>query len=222
MDTYFRFLFEFLSVFFKGVGTIFTGIANGLIQMFDFNKYLYVIHYYQKELSSGEWILTMIAVIVLIIILAIIILFIFIISKRILKIKRNSLDQEAMLDEIAKLNKEVSQLIQEKQKILGMKMPKLGQKMSNIEEIEKLEEDNEDTEDKDLSKVDSRFSKLHAIDVEFQGYKIQKYNNTFTLEELVELFRNYAASKLGLYYTTEMIRLFISALSATKLVILQV
>lgn len=224
MDTYFRFLFEFLSVFFNGVGTIFTGIVNGLIQIFDFNKYLYVIHYYQKELSSGEWILTMIAIIALIIILAIIVLFIFIISKRILKIKRNSLDQEAMLDEIAKLNNEVSQLIQEKQKILGMKMPKLGQKMSNIEEIEKLDEDNDDnegTEDKDLTKVDSRFSKLHAIDIEFQGYKIQKYNNTFTLEELVELFRNYAASKLGLYYTTEMIRLFISALSATKLVILQ-
>ena len=38
---------------------------------------------------------------------------------------------------------------------------------------------------------------------------------------LVESFRNFAASKLKLYYSTEMIRLFISALSATKLVILQ-
>lgn len=220
MDTYFRFLYEFLSVFFKGIGTIFTGLGTGLMQMFDFNQYLYVIHYYQKELNSGEWVLTVIAVIALLIILAIITLLVFVIVKRILKIKKNSLDQEAMLDEIANLNKEVNQLMIEKQKILGMKVPKLGEKLSSNDEIEKLEDEKEEQEE-DLAKVDSRFSKLHAIDVEYQGYKVQKYNNTFTLEELVETFRNYAASKLGLYYTTEMIRLFISALSATKLVILQ-
>ncbi|MDD6757570.1 MAG: hypothetical protein PUE33_05850, partial [bacterium] len=183
---------------------------------------MFVIHYYQKELNSGEWVLTVIAVIALLIVLAIISLLIFVIVRRVLKFKKNSLDQEAMLDEIANLNKEVNQLMMEKQKILGMKVPKLGEKMAESEKIETLdEEDEENKEEEDLAKVDSRFSKLHAIDVEYQGYKIQKYNNTFTLEELVELFRNYAASKLGLYYTTEMIRLFISALSATKLVILQ-
>ena len=223
MDTYFRFLFEFLSVFFNGVGIVFSGLFKGFREMFDFNKYMFVIHYYQKELKGGEWVLTVIAVVALLIILAIICLFVFVIVKRILKLKKNSLDQEAMLDEIASLQKEVSVLMQEKQKILGMKVPKLGEKMASItndkDEIEVLDEENKKEED--LAKVDSRFSKLHAIDVEYQNYKIQKYNNTFTLEELVELFRNYAASKLKLYYTTEMIRLFISALSATKLVILQ-
>ena len=213
MDTYFRFLFEFLSVFFNGVGIVFSGLFKGFREMFDFNKYMFVIHYYQKELKGGEWVLTVIAVVALLIILAIICLFVFVIVKRILKLKKNSLDQEAMLDEIASLQKEVSVLMQEKQKILGMKVPKLGEKMASIsnekEEVEVLGE--EEQKEEDLANVDSRFSKLHAIDVEYQNYKIQKYNNTFTLEELVELFRNYAASKLKLYYTTEMIRLFISA-----------
>ena len=31
-----------------------------------------------------------------------------------------------------------------------------------------------------------RFSKLHAIDLQYRDYKVQNYNNTFTLEELVE------------------------------------
>ena len=140
MDTYFRFLFEFLSVFFKGVGTILSGLATGLIQMFDFNKYMFVIHYYQKELNSGEWVLTVIAVIALLIVLAIISLLIFVIVRRVLKFKKNSLDQEAMLDEIANLNKEVNQLMMEKQKILGMKVPKLGEKMAESEKIETLDE----------------------------------------------------------------------------------
>ena len=66
-----------------------------------------------------------------------------------------------------------------------------------------------------------RFPKLHLIDEEFAGYKVQNYNNSFTLPELVENFRNFAASQLKLYYKTEMIRLYISALASTKLVILQ-
>ena len=125
-----------------------------------------------------------------------------------------------MLEEIGDLNKQVSQLMQEKEKILAMKVSQLGLKPD--EEAEVLEEETEDTsnlEDVDLSNI--RFSKLHAIDLQFKDYKVQVYNNTFNLEELVQLFRNFAASKLRLYYTTDMIRLFISALSATKLVILQ-
>ena len=35
MDTYVRFLYEFMSVFFKGIGTIFSGIFGGIIQMFN-------------------------------------------------------------------------------------------------------------------------------------------------------------------------------------------
>ena len=66
-----------------------------------------------------------------------------------------------------------------------------------------------------------RFSKLAAIDEQFANYKIQNYGNSFTLEELCNNFRNFAASELKLYYRPQMIRLFISALASTKLVILQ-
>ena len=218
MDTYIRFLFEFMSVFFTGIGLILTGIVNGFIQIFNINKYLYVIHYYQKEFNIGEWPLVIISIIFMIVILGLIVLLILFLVRKILKFKKSSIDQEAMLDEIANLNKEVSELVIEKQKILAMKVSQLGLKPGDEDTITETEED------KDKNKINSeegRFSKLHAIDLQFQNYKLQKYNNTFTLEELVEKFRNFSASKLKLYYSTEMIRLFISALSATRLVILQ-
>jgi chromosomal replication initiation ATPase DnaA len=79
----------------------------------------------------------------------------------------------------------------------------------------------DDTEMQLIKLIDIRFSKLHDIDIQYKDYKIQNYNNTFTLPELVEMFSNFAAGKLKLYYKTEMIRLFISALASTKLVILQ-
>jgi hypothetical protein len=66
-----------------------------------------------------------------------------------------------------------------------------------------------------------RFSKLKDIDDEFANYSIKNYNDSFTLEELVELFRNFAASELKLYYKSEMIRIFLSGLATTRLIILQ-
>ena len=103
-----------------------------------------------------------------------------------------------------------------------MKVSQLGLKPTEEAVITNEEENSENQGSEETENLDNiRFSKLHAIDVEYMNYKIQNYNNTFTLEELVELFRNFAASKLKLYYTSNMIRLFISGLSATKLVILQ-
>ena len=219
MDTFIRFLYEFMSVFFTGLLTMFKGLINGFIQLFNFSEYAYVVEFYRNDFGVGEWVLVVVAIIILIILLGLIILLIWFIIRKYIRFRKTLVEQESMLEEIGNLNKEVAQLVQEKEKILAMKVSQLGLKPTDEAEILEEEENNADEELIDDSNV--RFSKLHAIDLEYKDYKIQIYNNNFTLEELVELFRNFAASKLRLYYTTNMIRLFISALSATKLVILQ-
>ena len=219
MDTYIRFLFEFMSVFFKGIGTIFGGLISGIIQIFSIHEYLYIIDIYRKDFTGGEWVLVILAVIVMLILLGLIVLLFVFIIRKYLKFRKTLVEQESMLEEIGELNKEVANLVQEKEKILAMKVSQLGLKPG--EEAEVTAEETESTEALDGDLDTYRFSKLHAIDLQFRDYKVQQYGNTFTLEELVELFRNFAASKLKLYYTTNMIRLFISGLSATKLVILQ-
>ena len=221
MDTFVRFLYEFLSVFFTGIGTILKGFVEGIMQMFNFSEYLYLIDFYKKDFGGAEWVLVVIAVLVLAILLTLIVLLFYFIFRKYIRFRKTLVEQESMLEEIGELNRKVASLVQEKEKILAMKVSQLGLKPD--EEAEILEE--EDTgESKDVDEIDLsnvRFSKLHAIDLQYKGYVVQKYNNDFTLEQLVEIFRNFAASKLRLYYTTDMIRLFISALSATKLVILQ-
>ena len=219
MDTYIRFLFEFMSVFFKGIGTILSGIFKGFIQMFNIREYLYVIDFYKDDFTVGEWVLVVIAILVMIIILGLIILLIVFLIRKYLKFRKTLVEQESMLKEIGELNREVATLVQEKEKILAMKVSQIGLQPGEEATITEEEETGSEQLDGDLDSF--RFSKLHSIDLQFKDYKIQNYGNTFTLEELVELFRNFAASKLKLYYTTNMIRLFISGLSATKLVILQ-
>lgn len=223
MSTFVRFLYEFMSVFFNGLFTIGKGIVSGFAQMFNFSEYLYIIQFYKNDFKVAEWILVVIAIIVLLLLLGLILALGWLIIRKYIRFRKTLVEQESMLSEIGELNKKVASLVKEKEEILAMKVSQLGLKPNEEAEI-LSEEENKDKQD-DVEKLDDdgnyRFSKLHAIDLQYMDYKVQNYNNTFTLEELVEHFRNFAASKLKLYYTTNMIRLFISSLSATKLVILQ-
>lgn len=223
MNTFIRFLYEFMSVFFNGLFTIGQGIVSGIAQMFNFSEYLYIIQFYKNDFRVSEWILVIIAIVVLLVLLGLIITIGWLLIRKYIRFRKTLVEQESMLNEIAELNKKVTDLVKEKEEILAMKVSQLGLKPGEEAEVLSEEENKDKKDDVETLEDDGnyRFSKLHAIDLQFRDYKIQNYNNTFTLEELVEQFRNFAASKLRLYYTTNMIRLFISALSATKLVILQ-
>ena len=227
MSKFINFLYEFMSVFFEGIKSIFMGIINGICQIFNIPGYIDVISFYKDEFGMKEWILAAIAIAVMVVVLGLIILIVYLLIRKYIRFRKTLVEQEGMLDEIAELNKQVTDLVEEKEKILAMKVSQMGLKPGEKAEIEKVEkpdaQDGEETEDVDGELVDDnvRFTKLNQIDVEYKDYKVQVYNNSFTLEELVEIFRNFAASQLRLYYTSEMIRLFISALSCTRLVILQ-
>ena len=215
MQTFFRFLFEFLKQFFGGFWTIIKGLYTGIIEIFNVVDYAAIVSFYRDDFNGGEWIFVVIAVLILLILLGSIGFLIFYLIRKYIRFRKTLVEQESMLEEIATLNKDVQVLMKEKQDILAMKVSQLGLKPGEDSEVET----SENNENQNADGI--RFAKLNNIDQLMANYKIQNYNNSFTLEELVELFRNFAASKLRLYYKTEMIRLFISSLASTKLVILQ-
>ena len=82
----------------------------------------------------------------------------------------------------------------------------------------------EDTENKEPTEEEERgerFCMLSEIDRNSSSYGHSSYEKGITLESFCEDFRNYAASKLRLYYDIEDIRRFVSGLAVSKLVILQ-
>ena len=215
MDTFFRFLYEFLSQFFNGIIFIFEGFIRGFKSMFNIPEYVNILQEYKQDFTIPEWLCVGLAILITAAILGLIVfLFIFLIRKYI-RIRKTLVEQEDLLNEVGTLNKEVAKLMKEKETILAMKVSKLGLKPdeSDFEETSEGDNVNPDTE--------IRFPKLYEVDQRFKDYKVQNYGNNFELPEFVELFRNFAASQLKLYYSTEMIRLFISSLASTKLVILQ-
>ncbi len=215
MSTFFRFFYEFLGKFFLGIWKILEGFFLGFKQIFNFKDYADVIEFYKEDFSGFEWVFVVIAILLVLAFIGLIVWLVVLLVRKYVRFRKTIVEQESMLEEIATLNKEVDNLMKEKQDILAMKVSQLGLKPDESAEIEGEEENNE------VGVDGVRFSKLALIDERYANYKIQNYNNTFTLEELVELFRNFAASQLRLYYKTDIIRLFISALASTKLVILQ-
>ena len=221
METFSRFLYAFLSQIFLGIKSFFNGFWKGLKQIFDITSYKTILETYKGDFSGPEWVLVIIALLFVLVMVALVVGLIYLLIRKYLKFRKQAINQDELLDEVAYLNGQVASLVKEKEEILAMKVSQLGLKPTESP-IEEDNVSNSDVEDEDAA-TDSniRFSKLDQIDKDFENYKQIDYGNNFTLPELCEDFRNFAASKLGLYYKIEMIRIFISALASTKLVILQ-
>ena len=228
MKTFLKYFYEILSQFFSGFISIFNGLIDGVGKIFNFKQYIKIARGYKGDFNISEWILFAISALILLVFIAMFVLLIIFIVRKVLKFRKTVVEQESMLEEIGELNRKVATLVQEKEEILAMKVSQLGLKPNESPTIEGAtgpNGENGEGQGEGEGEVDKnttiRFAKLHDVDERYKDYKIQNYGNSFNLEELVEMFRNFAASQLRLYYKTEMIRLFISALASTKLVILQ-
>lgn len=217
MDTFTRFLYEFLSQFFSGIMIALKGIGTGFVQIFDIKSYQNILDEYKDDLSLPEWALVIASIFCILVLIVLIFVLIYLLIRKYLKFRKQAVKQDDLMEEIASLNNKVANLVEEKEKILAMKVSQLGLKPG-----ESTEEDVKENVQEDSNvNPDIRFSKLALIDEEFANYKNKDYGNSFSLPELCENFRNFAASRLGLYYKIEMMRIFVAALASTKLVILQ-
>ena len=214
MNTFLRFFYEFISIFFDGIGLIFKGIASGFIKMFNFNEYAKVIDSYKGSFTGGEKIFVALAVIFLLLIIGIIGFLIYLFIKKMIRRSQNNMSREELLEEIANLNDKVRKLMKEKDELMAMKVSQLG--VNPNEEETSSEEEEEDPSVKGI-----RFPKLLSIDKAYEGYQIKNYDNNYTLEELIDDFRCFAASKLHLYYDNSILRPFFAGLACGKLIILQ-
>lgn len=219
MDTYVRFLYEFLNAFFTGLKTIFWGFVNGIKQIFDIPAYIHLIKEYRNDFSVQEWILVSIAILAVALILILTVLLVALLLRKYIRFRKTLVEQESMLKEVADLNKRVEKMTKEREEIMAMKVSQLGLKPDESPEI--TPEENKGGEKSPEDDDGIRFARLTLVDKKYAKYKVQNYNNDFTLEELCIAFRNFAASRLHLYYTLPMIRIFVAGLSSTKLVILQ-
>lgn len=222
MNTFFRFFYEFISIFFEGIIRLFEGIVSGIGKMFNYFDYKKILDSYKDSFNLVEWIFVILTILLLVVIILGFILLVVFRLRKYLRLRRQKLNQDELLDEIGNLNKKVRQLMKEKDELMAMKVSQLGLKPDeeNTEESTNPENPGEENQN-DENAGNVRFPKLVRIDERMKGFKAKNYNDNFSLEELIDNFRCFAATQLHLYYNEPLLRAFFGGLACSKLIILQ-
>ncbi len=221
MESFVQFLLEVLRQFFGGFWTVISGFFGGIVDVVNVLDYFAIFDKYSGGFSVVAWILSILTVLVIIAILVAIVMLIVLLIRRRIQAHRAIANQIALVDEVGKLNQQVIRLTKEKDRILAIKAGAPDLPYINLDAAAGAGEEEEDS--RILKEGESRFYKLTQVDAQYVDYdrESEVFDNEITLEGIVERFRNYACSRMGLYYETRVIRLFLAAFSSTRLIILQ-
>ncbi len=131
---------------------------------------------------------------------------------------KTEIEKDNLIDEITSLNQKTIELIEEKNKILALKVSNLG---INPDQENEEEDDPDKLKDK---YANSRFVKLMHVDEAYHNEKvipIMLEDHMINLKAMVGKFINFSASQLGLFYDKKIISAFISGLATSKTMILE-
>ena len=213
MSAYFSYLRELLVQFFKDVGTWFVkrfahpwgDVGN------NFRNYHSMLTAHMGEFHFWGWFFWVLFALLFLALIAAICFFIYLGIRKYIRFVKRELDKDELRRQVERLNYELYQATQEKDKILNLKVGYMGLKPDELEENEEA-----------LQEVTSRFPKLTRVDANYRGTNTDvPFRPGLSLEELCNSFRNFAASSLGLYYKIDVIRQLFAGMATSKLIILE-
>ena len=238
MESFLNWFFEFMTSMLQGFVFIGKGIWDGIIQLFNVVKFVEIFNKYSSAFTVAEWILAIIAVILVVAIWVLIFYLIFLMIKKYIKMRKMVVSQEDMFEEIADLHKEILRLTDEKDKILAMKVNQAGVSTRELAKaITDITQSKADEEEQPAGNVTvppemenlgvaavsgpGRFMRLSEVDQKYLYYVQPDYISGMSLQDICENLRNFACSKMHLYYDISTIRNMIAGMSSTKLILLQ-
>ena len=239
----FSFLFELFKIFVNGLISIFYsgegrgGIVGGIIEMFNIPAYKALFDAHWSEVAGGQKIIVIIGAILLVaVLIGLVILLAFLLKRLFARLFSRETNQD-LVDEIAHLRAELKRSNKEKERILKLRVAgKDGMITEDYEQLAAIPGGGNITiqaapgvgsgdyhQDTMINQDESRFYKLTEVDKFYNDpeYKPHELNDTMTLPEICEKFRNYACSQMRLFYEIRVIRLFWASFATTRIVILQ-
>jgi hypothetical protein len=238
MSGFLKWFFVFISEMLKGFAMIFTGLWNGIKQIFNIKNYINIFKTYSTNFGALGWVLSILAIVLVAAVFVLIGLIIVVAIRKYIRFRHSIVSNEDLLEEIADLQRQVLKMTKEKDEIMAMKVAQMGIPSSGALSLAGAGgtmsalgmEGGEDgapgavgepTEDGIIQTADRRFSRLMEVDSFYRSYTPPEYDNSITLEGLCDTYRNFACSRMHLFYEPKTIRLFIAGMASTKLIILQ-
>ena len=215
MTSYFEYLRKILTAFFQHLGRFFgkafgspwSDVGN------NFNEYNSLLSQHSGEFGFWGWLFWVIFLLLFVGLIAGLCFFLFIFLRKYIRFVRSELDKDELRLQVERLNYELYQAAQERDKILNLKVGYMG-----LKPAEEMTPEDQET----VSEVASRFPKLTRVDNKYKDVDPTiPEKEGLSLEELCNALRNYAASQHHLYYTINTIRQLIAGIATSKLIILE-
>lgn len=251
MDAFFNYFYNIMRNITSGLWGIVTAIWDAILAILNIPFYIDTFATYKDNLSPAGWIAAIVAHILLLTLFVLVVYLIARGIKVLFRFKVPVIEYEKLRDEVVTLKREVMRANYEKDKILAMKISEMGMEVNpeflTQEPVKTAEEeikpeavaepeplDEEDVEavksahggEKPVEVIETmerRFPRLSEVDDLYMApeYVEPQYDNTVNLEEICINFRNFAASRLGLYYELEIMKQAFASFGAAKMLILQ-
>lgn len=214
MSAYFEYLKEMIIQVFKDLGLFFNKLFarpwSNVGQ--NFKYYGDLFNTYCSQFGVVGWIFFVVFAIFFVALICGLLFLLFLLLRKYIRFVKCEIDKEELKNQVERLNYELYNMTQEKNKILDLKVQYLG--LSSPEEMKKNQEV--------IAETSSRFPKLTSVDVEYKDSSEEIPDvEGLSLEELCNSFRGFAASQLKLYYKIDTIRQLFAGMATSKLIILE-
>lgn len=213
MSSYFEYLRQMLEAFFVDLGIFLRKVF--VDPWYDvgnnFTNYNNIFGTYKPDFGFWGWFFWVLFLLLFIGLIGAICFFLHIFLRKYIRFVKKEIDKDELRRQVERLNYELYQATEEKNKILNLKTAYMGLKPG--EDLVAQEE---------IKEALSRFPKLTAVDANYKDRDTSiMFKEGLSLEELCNSFRNYAASKLGFYYTIDVVRQLFAGMATSKLIILE-
>ena len=222
MQGFAQYYVQFLADLWKNIGEWFMAHINIIVKIF-YKDWGEAGGYFDSLGNAiGTWnALDYIAFILVLIInigfIAIAIVLLFQLIRRYVRFVKREIDKDTLVEEVSLLNQKVVELIDEKNKILAMRVSQIGAGSQGLV-------DYEGSSGKKKAENESRFSKLIQVDqlaAENPKITVMNQSDMLDLSDLCDRFINYAASQLKLFYNKEIIARWFAGMATSKVMILE-
>lgn len=171
-----------------------------------------------------DWIVLVLVSIVLVIFFGLVIVVIFQFLRKYIRFRKREIEKDELVDEIAVLNNRVFDLVEEKNKILALRINQIGGTEAYARQADMERGTSSLKGKKPALQSDSRFVKLTQVDKDYEissEFTVMQSSDMVNLPELIDRFIKYSASQLHLYYTKEIIARFFAGMATSKVLILE-
>lgn len=171
-----------------------------------------------------DWIVLVLVSIVLVIFFGLVIVVIFQFLRKYIRFRKREIEKDELVDEIAVLNNRVFDLVEEKNKILALRINQIGGTEAYARQADMERGTSSLKGKRPALQSDSRFVKLTQVDRDYEissEFTVMQSSDMVNLPELIDRFIKYSASQLHLYYTKEIIARFFAGMATSKVLILE-